>query len=368
MSDSHDPPSPASPGPGPTGTPPAAELPAATMDDAGSQALSAALHSSFRIIRVLMAGLVLLFLCSGVFTVGPNEVAVVLRFGRPVGLGADQLRKPGWHWAYPYPIDEKVPIKVGQSHTVTSSTGWYAVTPEMEARGEEPTPYGFLRPEADGYVLTADGNIVHARATLKYRITDPLQWTFGFTNAPAILTNIVNNALFFAAAHVRAEDALYKNKSDFRDRVLARVQTKIEEINLGIALEPSDVETRAPVDVRKAFEDVNAAEQARSTVVSDARGYRDIQTRTAQGQAQAIISAGLVSSNALVSQVSAFAQAFDEQLPSYRANSRLFKERLLAAAMERILTNASIKFTLPEQFDELRLQLSREPERIERPQ
>ena len=163
--------------------PPEAGLPersSSTFEDASSTALSEALRSSFRILKVLMLGLVLLFLCSGMFVVEPNEVVVKLLFGKPVGVGKDQLLQPGWHWAWPYPINEKVRIRVGQSQTATSTAGWHATTPEMEAMNEEPMAYGYLRPEADGYTLTADGNIIHVRASVKYRITDPLQYAFGF--------------------------------------------------------------------------------------------------------------------------------------------------------------------------------------------
>jgi membrane protease subunit HflK len=235
----------------------------------------------------------------------------------------------------------------------------------MEARNEEPLAYGYLRPEADGYTLTADGNIIHVRATVKYRITDPLRHTFDFANAPEILTNIVNNAILYASARYTADAALYRDKLGYRDTVVERVRQLVEALNLGVTLEPSDVETKAPVDVRSAFDNVNNAEQARSTAISKARSYHDEVLNTALGQSNSIVNAGLVSSNRLVSTVVATAQVFQDQLPSYQANPHLFKERFLAARMQRVLTNANVKFTLPDGFDELRLQLSREPEKAE---
>src|SRR5437870_2585430 len=74
-------------------------------EDPGAQALSEALRSSFRMIRWIMVGLIILFFASGLFTVEPNEVALKLRFGKPVGVGAEQLLKPGFHWSFPNPID-----------------------------------------------------------------------------------------------------------------------------------------------------------------------------------------------------------------------------------------------------------------------
>ena len=58
-----------------------------TAVDAGSQALAEALRSSFAIVKIVMVLMVLVFFGSGFFQVGPQEKAVILRFGRPVGEG-----------------------------------------------------------------------------------------------------------------------------------------------------------------------------------------------------------------------------------------------------------------------------------------
>src|SRR4051794_349721 len=89
-------------------TPPMPELP----EDTGSQALSEALRSSFAIVKVVMVILVLVFLGSGFFQVGPQEKAVILRFGKPVGEGNKALLGAGLHWGFPAPIDEVVKIPI----------------------------------------------------------------------------------------------------------------------------------------------------------------------------------------------------------------------------------------------------------------
>src|SRR6266851_4835372 len=105
---------------------------------------SEALRSTSTIVKLLMAALVAAFVFSGVFTVKPNEVAVKLRLGKPVGVGAEQLLKPGLHWKLPYPIDDVVAIPVGETHTITSTAGWYAQTPEEAAIDKNPQPLGML--------------------------------------------------------------------------------------------------------------------------------------------------------------------------------------------------------------------------------
>ena len=97
----------------PNKVPPPDQAPPA--EDAGSQALSDALRSSFFIVKIIMVVLVLAFLSSGFFTVGPQEKAILLRMGKPVGEGEQALFNPGPHWAFPKPIDEieRIPASIG---------------------------------------------------------------------------------------------------------------------------------------------------------------------------------------------------------------------------------------------------------------
>ncbi|MGH7967435.1 MAG: hypothetical protein ACREIC_01775, partial [Limisphaerales bacterium] len=69
--------------------------PPETHFDAGSQALSEALRSSFSVVKVVMLALLLVFFASGVFVVGPQEQAMKIRLGRPVGEGQKALLGPG---------------------------------------------------------------------------------------------------------------------------------------------------------------------------------------------------------------------------------------------------------------------------------
>jgi membrane protease subunit HflK len=346
---------------------------AASPEDAGTQAFSEALGSSFKVIKFLMAGLGVVFVFSGMFTVQPNEEAIILRFGKPVGTGSEQLLKPGWHWSFPYPIDEVVRIPIGQSHTVRATVGWFATTAELEALGKEPPPRPTLTPGLDGYTLTGDGNIIHVRTTLKYRIrpADALAYTLKFASLTNVLQDVVNNALFHAAARYTADAALYRDPTGFKELVLNRVNQKIEELELAIALEPSEVQTSAPLAVRPAFDAVLAAAQDRSKKISEARGQAEEITRKAAGEAEAIRNAGLTASNRIVSTVAADARFFTDQLPHFRQDPVLFQRRLLSETMERVLTNAQAKFFVPARADgkprELRLQLSREPEKPARP-
>ena len=94
-----------------------------TPVDAGSQALAEALRSSFAIVRFVMIVLLLVFLASGFFQVGPQERGIILRFGKPVGEGEKVLLGPGLHFGFPAPIDEVKKVSITGIQKVESTIG-----------------------------------------------------------------------------------------------------------------------------------------------------------------------------------------------------------------------------------------------------
>lgn len=344
-------------------SPPAHPNPA-VLEDAGSRALSDALRSSFIIVKFVMVILVLVFFASGIFTVPSQERAMILRFGKPVGLGEDQILGPGLHWSFPYPIDEVVRLPIGEVQTVTSTAGWYQTTPEAEASGMEPPPGGTLNPAVDGYTLTADGNIVHVRATIRYRITDPVKYVFNFVNASNVVKNIVDSSLFYASA-MYPVDAAVRGGADFKETILKRVRDEVHERDLGIAIEDGDLRTIPPRQVAQAFLRVSEVEQERRKARDEAQSYANRILSTAEGEAAAIVNRGKTEATQLLQRVAAEANYFKDQLPYYEENPQLFRSRLRAEAMGRILTNAqdNVFFVDPKKESQLRLQLNKAPRR-----
>lgn len=340
-----------------------------TPEEAGSQALSHALGSSFVIVRVLMIGLVIVFLGSGFFTVGPQEQAIVLRFGRPVGEGNKALLGPGFHFALPAPVDEVVRIPITQMQTVTSSVGWYATTPEMEATKSEPPPGPSLNPAIDGYLITGDANIVHARATLRYRVTDPIRYQFDFANAPSLVGNALNEALVYAAGQYSVDDALTRDVTGFRDKIYNRLLRLIDQQQLGIAIDPPTVQVIPPRQepVKTAFARVLDASIQRDKQLNEARRYESDLLTTARADAASITNSAAADRTRMVRFVAAEAKRFSDLLPQYEKNPEMWYRLQQTEVLRRVFTNAQEKIFVSSRADgkprELRVQLSREPQK-----
>ena len=337
---------------------------AETPVDPGATALAEALRSSFVIVKAVMVVLLLVFLLSGFFKVGPDERAIILRLGKPVGTGEAALLLPGLHWSWPYPIDEYRKVSITGIQRITSSVGWYATTPEAELAGTEMGPGPSLNPAVDGYALTADGNIIHTRATLTYRIADPITFVFNFVNASNAVQNALDNALHFAATRSLVDDVLTRDVIGFNELVKRRTTELVAKQNLGIIVEQCTVQSIPPRQLRDAFASVLKAEIARSKALNEARSHENQVTNKAGADAQSRLNLAESERVRVVSDVKSRAEVFLALLPEYNANPSLFVQRRLTESLGRVMTNVQDKIFLTEgengRTKELRLLLNRE--------
>lgn len=344
--------------PSPTPPPPPEPPPA---EDAGSKALEEALRSSFLIVKFIMVGLVIVFLASGFFTVDPQHKAILLRFGKPVGEGVNALLGPGPHWAFPSPIDEKVLIPFTSVQRADSTVGWYQSNAERE-RGEAPAPAGdSLSPANSSYVLTADTNIIHVRATVQYTINDPVKFHFDFVNAPIFITNALNNALLTVASQFKVDDILTRNKEAFHEAVGRKLEQTINEEQLGITVEQPAVQEWPPLHLQDKFNEVVQATQQASDTIQKANTYAEQTEATARGEAAGVTNQAEADRSTLVKTVSAQAEAFNKYLPLYTQNPQFFEAFRTMQTWNWILTNAQEKMVQPTGTRETRIEVSREP-------
>jgi len=331
--------------------------------DAGSQALAEALASSFTIVKIVMGLMVIAFIGSGFFQVGPQEKAVILRFGKPVGQGEKALLGPGLHWSFPYPIDEVVRIPIAAIQTVTSDNGWYATTPEQELSGEDLVSGPSLNPAVDGSVLTADHNIVHVRATLSYHVTDPIQYVFNFVSASNAVQNALDNAVLYSAAQFKADDILINDVERFREAVQSHVSDLIEQDNLGVAIDQCTIDKTPPRQLKDIFDQVIDARQKRAEALNQAHNYENQVTNNASAAAANIINLAQSAKFTYVTNLVAEAKRFNDILPYYKANPALYVQQTFVQAIGPALTNVQDKWFLPVRADgkpyEVRLMLNR---------
>ena len=290
--------------------------------DAAGRSLSEALRISFVILKVIMVILVVAFLASGFKTVGSNEQALVLRFGKIVAAGAEEGQvalEPGPHWVLPYPIDEVVKIPVQTQITLSINKFWYrednAATP-----GRPETVRPTLNPITEGYALTrseqasldlsqpaqlteseaSDYSIVHTKWQVVYQIGNIEQFFRSVyidevrpgqvyldvmkASVEPLIQSIVDDAIVDALTHYTIDQALQSTDTIPRN-VRQLAQTKLNAIGSGIEITSVRLtEATWPKQVREAFQAFITAGQESGKVRTEAQTYADNTLNNAAGR------------------------------------------------------------------------------------
>jgi len=305
--------------------------------DAAGKSLSEAFRISFIILKVIMIVLVIAFLASGFRTVGPDEKALVLRFGKIRGLTDERVLEPGPHWVFPYPIDEVVKIPVEKKTNLAIDSFWYYQT-KAEMLGEGPQRrtrvpekldpiregYCLTRSEKQSEVVTAfvggandgkqkseirgqkntsasdgsDYNIVHSKWQLTYKIDDiesffknvyvedmkPGQIYFDVItkSITPLLQSLVEDAVVTALVNYTIDEAI-ESKDRIPRHVHSIVQEKLDSIASGIKVVSVYLtDITWPRQVDEAFLASIKASQESQKSISEARTYAE---NTLQGAA-----------------------------------------------------------------------------------
>ena len=111
---------------------------------------------------IIILVILVLWIASGVYTVSPDERAVLRTFGQYVSTTDPGLR---WHW--PGPVGNTDIVAVTKTRRL-----------ELGFRGIEEQAGIVKTVPAEANMITGDENIVQAQAVIQYRISDPKAYLF----------------------------------------------------------------------------------------------------------------------------------------------------------------------------------------------
>ena len=279
--------------------------------DAAGKSLSEALRISFIVLKVIMIVLVVAFLASGFKTVGSDEQALVLRFGKIRGVGEKRVLKPrAWpYWVFPYPVDTMVKIPVEKKVDLTVRSFWYYQSQERmlsEPSIEKTRVLPELDPIKDGYCITrserqdesisgsggSDYNIVHSKWQLTYKVDDPERF---FKNVyvedvkpgdiyfdvitesiTPLLQSLFEDVIVTAIVNYTIDDVMYEQVARLTDDVKKLLQEKFDKIESGIKVVRIQLTDRTwPLQIDDAFTALVTASQDRQTAISQAQTYAE---------------------------------------------------------------------------------------------
>ena len=327
---------------------------------AGWQSARRGARVVFYALVVTMAGTMVFYLCRSFVVVDKHERAVILRFGAVAAKAGQPVREPGFHLAFPYPIDECVKVPAQRTQKVGTDRFWYA---------SEDGDQGGLRPGKGGYCLTGDQSLMHRRWSVEYTITDTVSYAgVSHSGDSAVIARKVKRVLRALLAQAVTEtacgldvDEVWRNPGgDLQRRVREALDRRADELGLGVAITKVYTEdVQPPRAVRREFKLVTSAVTDSSGLVSQARSRRQELQSAAEMTRERLLSGARADHARTVSEAESDVGTYRKLYPEYRRDPALFRRLYLRERLSGIVSQVDRRFLVdPGRQRQLRILLN----------
>ncbi len=266
---------------------------------------------------VVVAVLILLWVASGIYVVGPDEEGVVLRFGQEVGI-----TQPGLHYRLPFPFETVYLPKVAQNKRIV--LGYSGAVDSMNP----------------GMMLTADGDVVDVHFAVQYRITKVSQYLFSTTNPEQLVSYCAESAMRDVVGQSKMDTLMRSDHSVIAQQVQQLTQNMLSSFQAGITVNSIQViSLQTPKAVQPAYTAVMAAREDMARSRHEAEAYASSIIPKAKGEAATMLTAAQAYQQQVVDRAKGDAARFTDLLQAYQKNPQVVSERMYLHTMQDILSS-----------------------------
>jgi len=274
---------------------------------------------NFKITPVLIAILVI-WLLTGIYVVGPDEVGVIRTFGE-----FTRVTQSGLNWKFPSPIETANTPKVTEVKRI-----------EFGFRSLKNGQYRTV--EKESLMLTGDENIVDAEMIVQYKIKDPVKYLFNIVEPELTVREASEASLRTVVGRNKIDETLTTGKFTIQEETKEQVQSILDKYESGIhivAVQLQDVSP--PKEVIGAFKDVASAKEDKNRMINQAEGYRNDVIPKARGEAEAMIRDAEGFKESRIKRAEGDATKFTTILKEYKKAKSITEKRLYLETMEKVL-------------------------------
>lgn len=292
--------------------------------------LAGVLDGAWRRMHWWVIAMAVLYAMSGITVIRPDEVGVVLRWGRLVGgTRATQEHGPGLLFALPRPIDRVVRVK---TRTVRE------VPVDLAPPAGVPVDYTTLDPLTVGYAVTGDENIVHVELVARFRVRDPAEWAFHAPQSAAIVRSEVKAATIRSIGEMSVDQVLAEKRKELVREVTQRSQEGLDAAHSGLELVSLELKDLTPPHaLAQSFEAVQSAYIDAETERKDAQAFAEDVVPKARASADAAVQSARGDAAGAEARARGDADAFLALDRQYRSNPVVVRERLYRNAVDRAI-------------------------------
>jgi len=283
----------------------------------------------------------IIFLYSSFFTISPEEVGVILRFGK-----YNRTVSPGLNFKIPLGIEslEKVPIQ----RQLKEEFGF-----RTESAGVR-TRYSTANYLDESLMLTGDLNAAVVEWIIQYRINDPYRYLFKVRNTRITLRSMTEAVMREVVGDRTVNEVLTVGRQEISNTVQAKLQQLCENYETGIKIDQVVLQDVNPPDrVKPYFNEVNEAQQEKEKLINQARTEYNQVIPRARGEAQKVLQEAEGYATERVNKAKGEAARFNSIYAEYRKAKDVTRQRIYLETMNKILPRIGKKLIVDDNIKSL---------------
>lgn len=260
------------------------------------------------------------------FRVNPDELGVVLRFGK-----FDRQQGQGLHFRYPYPVEEVLFPKVTRQNI--TEIGMRSASLQRGFGGT-----GIQDVEEESLMLTGDENTIDIDFVVYWRIKNAKNYLFNIQNPIRTVKDVAESAMREVVGQSKIQPLLTEGRQKAESSVHDLIQKTLDDYGSGIVVDKVTMQkSDPPAEVIDAFRDVQAARADKERLQNEAYAYANKVVPEARGEAERIIQSAEGYKQQTVEEAKGQAARFLNVYQEYAKAPEVTRKRMFLETMERVL-------------------------------
>ena len=280
----------------------------------------------------IVALALLLSAFSTLYQVQPEEVGVVMRFGKYVRTTDPGLRAK-------LPFIEQV-LKVPVQRQLKQEFGFQTL--ETDARSQfAPQERRFAE---EALMLTGDLNVAVVEWIVQYRVSDPYLFLFKVRNVEETFRDMTEAVMREVVGDRTVTEVVTVGRQEVEAQVQMQLQALTNQYEMGISIDQVVLQDVNPPDpVKPSWDEVSQAQQQRDQMVNEALAEYNRVIPRARGEAQQAILQAEGYALERVNRSEGDALRFSAIYDAYRLAPDVTRQRMYLETMQRILPRVGRK-------------------------
>jgi membrane protease subunit HflK len=289
-----------------------------------------------RTLGLIVAGVLALWLGSGIYRVNSDELGVVLRFGQ-----YHRTTTPGLNYHLPFPVESVlIPSVTSVNKVEVGYRGTVVDNPSVRSARFAAAP---AAPQGrEGMMLTKDRNIVDIDFEVQWKIdaSAPEKYLFNMRDPQGSIKDVAESAMREVIGQNNLDDVLTTAQSEIAEETRDIMQEIFDKYDAGVEIIAVNLSRPdVPQPVIDEFQDVKRAEQDKETAESVAEGYRNEILPKAKGEAAQMEQQALAYKAKVVADAEGDVARFSKIYAEYAQAKDVTKKRLYLETMEQVMKN-----------------------------